>query len=92
MTEWPDFDKAKIVDETIEIVVQINGKVRDKLEVDADISEEEITKMALASGKVQKYTEGKKVAKTFYVPKKIVSVVVRDNQLYAGKRTNLSRI
>jgi len=77
LEEWPKFDAKKIVDKTIEIVVQINGKVREKLEVDADISEEEITKVALASEKVKKYTNGKQVVKTFYVPKKIVSVVVR---------------
>jgi leucyl-tRNA synthetase len=74
---WPAVDPAYLVQDLITVVVQVNGKVRDQLEVSADASEEEVKEAALASAKVQQWTEGKQVVKTIYVPGKLVSVVVK---------------
>jgi len=57
-------------------VVQVNGKVRDKLEVPADIEESEAQKLAMASPKVKGFVDGKSVAKTVYVPGRLVNVVL----------------
>jgi len=73
---WPEYDPDLIVDEVITIVVQINGKVRDELEVAADISEAEVEKLALQSDKVKKWLAGKEPKKVIYVIGKLVSIVV----------------
>ena len=74
---YPEADSRWLEDDTVEIPVQVNGKVRDHLEVSADISEDEIRELALGSEKVQRHTENKKVIKFIYVPKKIVTIVVK---------------
>ena len=61
----------------ITLVVQVNGKVRDKLEVPVGIAESEAQELALASPRVQSYTTGKEVSKTVYVPGRLVNLVVR---------------
>ena len=71
---WPICDESKISDEVITIVVSVNGKIRDKLSVSADISNEELEKLALASEKVKAFITGN-VKKVIIVPKKIVNVV-----------------
>ncbi len=73
---WPKFDVALTKDETITLAVQINGKLRDTLEVAADISEDEAKKVALESEKVQKWLEGKEPKKVIYVKGKLVSIVL----------------
>jgi len=73
---WPSFDKSKVASEQIEIPVQVNGKIRDKLSVSADISEAELKKLALDSEKVQKFLEGKKPKKVIYVKGRLLSIVV----------------
>ncbi len=74
---WPSFDeKALVLDET-EIVVQINGKVRDKLVVPRDITKDELEKEALASEKIREITEGKEILKLITVPGKLVNLVVK---------------
>ncbi|MEA1926072.1 MAG: leucine--tRNA ligase [Patescibacteria group bacterium] len=73
---WPKYDKNNIIDEEIELVVQVNGKVRDKLKVSRDISEEEAKSIALESEKAQKYISGKKVKRIIYVQGKLVSIVM----------------
>ena len=74
---FPSWDDALAADEVITLVVQVNGKVRDKLEVPAGIAESEAQELALASPRVQTYTNGKSVSKTVYVPGRLVNVVVR---------------
>ena len=79
---WPEFDEALTKDEEINLVVQINGKVRDMLVVSADISEEEAKEKALASEKVKKYlNDGKacparEIKKIIFVPGKLLSIVI----------------
>jgi len=63
-------------EEEIELVVQVNGKVRDKMMVKAGISEDDAKKLALASEKVQKFLEGKELKKVIFVKGKLVSIVV----------------
>ncbi|MDD2657005.1 MAG: leucine--tRNA ligase [Patescibacteria group bacterium] len=74
--KWPEYDEAKIKEDVITIVVQVNGKVRDSLDVPVDISEEDIKNKALALENVQKWLEGKEPKKVIYVKGRLVSVVV----------------
>ena len=73
---WPRVDEAAAKEDSIEIPVQINGKVRDHIIVPAEASEEEIKSAALASETVQKYLEGKEPKKVIVAQKRLVSVVV----------------
>ena len=73
---FPEWDESLAADDTITLVVQVNGKVRDRIEVPANIDEPTAHELALASAKVQPYTEGKVVDKAIYVPGRLVNVVV----------------
>jgi leucyl-tRNA synthetase len=73
---WPEADEAQLVRETFELVVQVNGKVRDRFEVDASLSEEEIVARALESERVRAHLDGGKPRKTIVVPRKLVNFVV----------------
>lgn len=74
---WPTYEDKYLVDDEVEIVLQINGKVRDKLVVPADSSKDELEKIAMESESVQKHIDGKKVVKVICVPKRLVNVVVK---------------
>jgi leucyl-tRNA synthetase len=76
LQEWPKYDENFLVEKTVVIPVQINGKVRENIELDPIASEEEAKKEALASEKVQKYVEGKEIKKVIYVTGKILNFVV----------------
>lgn len=73
---WPAVDAAALVEDEVEIVFQVNGKLRDKALVPVGAAKEEIEKMALASARVQEFMEGKAVKKIIVVPGKLVNVVV----------------
>lgn len=73
---WPSWDEALTIEEKITVVVQVNGKVRARLEVPRDISQDEVTKLALENGHVAEYVGNKKPAKVIYVPGRLVSIVV----------------
>lgn len=73
---WPKVDTSKLVEETIKIGVQINGKVRDVIEVSPDDGEKEVIQKAMASEKVIKFLEGREPKKTIYVSGKILSFVI----------------
>ncbi len=73
---WPRFDPALLIEETLEIPVQVNGKLRDKLTVPLAISNAELEAAALASDKVKPFLEGKTVRKVIVVPGKLVNIVV----------------
>lgn len=75
--KWPEADNKYLQAETIEIVVQINGKVRDRISVKADISDEELKSTALGSDKVKEVVGDKEIIKTIVVPKRLVSIVVK---------------
>ncbi|MDD5865036.1 MAG: leucine--tRNA ligase [bacterium] len=74
---WPKYDEDKIKDEIITVVVQVNGKIRGKIEVNSDISDEEMKKNAFEIENVQKFTEGKEIIKVIVISKKIVNIVVK---------------
>ena len=76
-TVWPAYDPEKCVDSTIEIAVQVNGKLRGKLMVAADISAEDAIAAAKADEKVQSFLTDKNVVKEIYVPGKLVNLVVK---------------
>lgn len=72
---WPTYDEAALVLDEVEIAVQINGKVRDKLVVSTSASREEIEKQALSTDRIQSLIEGKTVRKVIVVPGKLVNIV-----------------
>ncbi|MBN1828428.1 MAG: leucine--tRNA ligase, partial [Deltaproteobacteria bacterium] len=75
--DWPVFDESLAAEEEITIVIQVNGKVRSKIQVAADTADETIKELALADDRIRQFTKDKKVAKEVYVPKKLVNIVVR---------------
>lgn len=76
LEKWPEHDPKLIKEETFELVVQINGKVRDKIEALADISEQNAERLALASEKVQKWIEGKEIRKTIFVKNRLINFII----------------
>ena len=74
---WPAFDAAAAADDVITLPVQVNGKVRDRIQVPPDASEEAVRQGALAAAGVFKYTEGKQVVKVIYAPNRLVNIVVK---------------
>jgi leucyl-tRNA synthetase len=75
--EWPQYDEARTVDDTMVIGVQVNGKVRGEIEISKDLSQEEAVEMARNLENVSKYLEAGEVVKTIYVPGKILGFVVK---------------
>ena len=73
---WPAYDPAALVEDEVEVVFQVNGKLRDKARVPIQATKEEIEKIALASARVQEFMEGKPAKKIIVVPGKLVNVVV----------------
>ena len=76
-TSWPVYDEAKTVDDEIEIVAQINCKVKCKLLVGADEAEDSIKEKALAEEKIAEAIAGKTVVKVIVIPKRLVNIVVK---------------
>jgi leucyl-tRNA synthetase len=72
---WPTYDERLLLEQDVTIVVQVNGKMRDKIVVSADLPELEIEAAALASPKVQEFIAGKTIRKVVVVPKRLVNVV-----------------
>lgn len=75
--EWPTYDETKLVDDEVEIIVQINGKVRAKLLVAKDASREDLEKAALENENVQEHIDGKEIKKLIAVPGKLVNIVAK---------------
>jgi leucyl-tRNA synthetase len=75
---WPQYDPALIVDETLTLPVQINGKLRARIEVLADASEAEIVRAALASPDVQKHLNGKQIVNQIYATGRLLNIVVKE--------------
>ncbi len=76
-TSWPKYDEAKTVDNECEIVIQLNGKIREKMVIAANLSKEEIEKTVMGSDLVKALIDGKTVVKTIVVPGKLVNIVVK---------------
>ena len=77
LSTWPEYDEAKTVDSAVEIVVQINGKLRSRLNVAADISADDAIAAAKADEKIAAEIEGKNIIKEIYVSKKLVNIVAK---------------
>ena len=75
--KWPEYDENLAKTSTITLVVQINGKVKDRIEVDAETPKEELEKTALNSSKVKELTMGRQIVKVIVVPAKLVNIVVK---------------
>lgn len=74
--QWPDYDEAALVKDQIELMVQVNGKLRAKINVAANASKDEIEQLALNNNNVKKFSEGKQVRKVIVVPGRLVNIVV----------------
>jgi leucyl-tRNA synthetase len=73
---WPSFDPALVVSDRLEIPIQVNGRLRSKIEVPADWTEEQVVALAKQDGKLTEWLQGKPARKVIYVPKKLVNFVV----------------
>jgi leucyl-tRNA synthetase len=74
--DWPEFDPDLAAEEQITLIVQVNGKVRDRMEVPADISEEEAKQLALDSEVARRFIQDKDLRDVIYVPGRLVNIVV----------------
>ena len=74
---WPEADPAMLERDTVKVVIQVNGKVRDSVEVDAGTDEDELKRAARERPKVQRYLDDRKVAREIVVPGKLVNFVLR---------------
>ncbi len=77
LTNWPTYDEDKLTRDTYELVVQVNGKVRGKIEVSTTTSNEEMEKLALNIDNVVKFIENKEVVKVIVIPSKLVNIVIK---------------
>jgi leucyl-tRNA synthetase len=73
---WPQYDAELVKEEEITLVIQVNGKLRDKVIVPASISEVEAKELAQGRERVKDYIDGKKLTRVIYVPKRVVNIVV----------------
>ncbi len=76
-TSWPEHDEAKLRRARIELVVQVDGKVRDRVEVDAAADEKQVRATVLASPRVKDFLAGREVAKAVLVPGRLINLVTR---------------
>ena len=74
---WPAYDESKTATDTVQLAVQVNGKLRSNIVVPADADNEAIIAAAQADPKVQKFTEGMALVKTIVVPKRLVNLIVK---------------
>ena len=74
---WPEADPQMLERDTVNVVIQVNGKVRDSVEVDAATGEDELKRAARERPKVQRHLDGRQVAREIVVPGKLVNFVVR---------------
>ncbi len=74
-TEWPDYDPEAVLEDEILIVIQINGKLRDRMTIPASYGEDEVKAWALKSERIRKLVEGKEIKRVILVPKKLVNIV-----------------
>ncbi len=77
LAEWPTYDEAKTVDSTVEIAVQINGKLRGTIMIPAEISKEDALEAVKNDERIKPFIEGKTIIKEIFVPKKLVNLVVK---------------
>lgn len=74
---WPTYDEAKLVDDEVEVVVQVNGKVRSKVTVPKDAAKEQLEQVAKEDERVKEHIDGKEIVKVIVIPGKLVNIVVK---------------
>ncbi|WIL71284.1 leucine--tRNA ligase [Pediococcus acidilactici] len=74
---WPTYDENKLVQDTVQVILQVNGKVRSKVEVEKDLDQAELEKIALADERIQQWTAEKDIKKVIVIPNKIVNIVAK---------------
>jgi leucyl-tRNA synthetase len=74
-TQWPDYDPEAVLEEEILIVIQVNGRLRDRMTIPASYGEEEVKAWALKSDRIRKLLEGKEIRRVILVPRKLVNIV-----------------
>ncbi len=74
---WPAYDESKCADETVEMAVQVNGKVRARIAVAADVPKDSALSQARANSRIQEELSGKKVVREIFVPRKLINFVVK---------------
>jgi len=74
---WPDYDESALVKDSIEIVIQINGKVKEKMNVASGLNREELQKTVMESEAAARAVDGRNIVKVIAVPDKLVNIVVK---------------
>jgi leucyl-tRNA synthetase len=74
---WPEYDPNYVKEQTVNVMVQVNGKIRDKIIVDQDEKDEKVKEIAFQSERVKQYTDGKQIIKTIFIKNKMLSIVVK---------------
>ena len=74
---WPEFDESALVKDEVEVIVQINGKLKDKLSVANNLDKAALEKTAMESDKIQALLDGKTVVKVISIPNKLINIVVK---------------
>jgi leucyl-tRNA synthetase len=74
-TRWPEYDPEGVLDEEILIVIQVNGRLRDRMTIPVSYGEEEVKGWALKSERIRKLVEGKEIKRVILVPRKLVNIV-----------------
>jgi leucyl-tRNA synthetase len=77
LEKWPAYDEAALVKDSIEIVIQLNGKVKDKLEVANGLSREQLEETVMGTDKVKTLISGKEIVKIVAVPNKLFNIVIK---------------
>ncbi|HOO68224.1 MAG TPA: class I tRNA ligase family protein, partial [Bacilli bacterium] len=78
-SKWPSYDSNKITDDTYEMIIQVNGKLRDRLIVDKGTSKEQMEEIAMNQDNIKKYVEGNEIIKVITIPDKLVNIVIKGN-------------
>jgi leucyl-tRNA synthetase len=73
---WPKYDAGMLIEKTVTIIIQVNGKLRSKIDVPADISEDKLKELVLADEKLKPWIQGKPLKNFILVPQKLVNIVV----------------
>jgi leucyl-tRNA synthetase len=74
--QWRQWDESALEQDEVTIVLQVNGKVRSRIQVASDMSDDELKKIAIVDERIQTFTEGKQIKKVIIVPQKLVNIVV----------------
>jgi len=77
LESWPKYNSELIEEEEYDLIIQINGKVRDKIRISKGLERLEVEKLALARDAIKKYTKGKEVKKIIFIPNRLINIVIK---------------